>query len=316
MTFDSESTASDVIAGHDLSGVNAVVTGGGSGLGAETARALASAGAHVTLAVPDMAQGREVAARITGETGNPQVETSFLDLASLASVHAFAERRLADGRPLHLLINNAGVMATPLTYTADGFESQFGINHLGHFALTTALRPVLRAAGAARVVVLSSRAHRHGDVDFDDPNYRRRPYDPWEAYGQSKSATALFALGLAERWADDGVTANALMPGAIMTGLQRHITPAKLISLGWADEQGDPVVPAGWKTVEQGAATAVWAAVAPELAGVSGRYLENCAVAEPWTEDDEPPNGYYLPRVLDPVRADRLWELSEKLTTG
>ncbi|MEV5568965.1 SDR family NAD(P)-dependent oxidoreductase [Spirillospora sp. NPDC052269] len=314
MTFDSTSTAADVIAGHDLSGTNAIVTGATSGIGAETARALASAGAHVTLAVRDVSRGADVAGRIAEETGNPQVEASVLDLGSLASVQAFAGRRLDDGRPLHLLINNAGVMATPLTRTADGFESQFGTNHLGHFALTTALRPVLRAASGARVVVVSSRAHRRSDVDFDDPNYEHRPYDPWEAYGQSKSANALFAVGLTDRWADDGVTSNSLMPGGIVTGLQRHIPQDELIGMGWADEDGNRVVPSGWKTVEQGAATTIWAAVAPELAGKGGHYLEDCAIAEPWTEDDDSPTGYYLPRILDPVRADRLWTLSEKLT--
>ncbi|MCP2339924.1 SDR family NAD(P)-dependent oxidoreductase [Actinomadura rupiterrae] len=313
MSFDATSTASEVVAGHDLTGMDAVVTGGASGLGAETARALASAGARVTLAVRDAGRGRTVARRIAAETGNPQVVHAELDLASLASVRAFTGRWLDAGRPLHLLINNAGVMATPLTRTADGFESQFGTNHIGHFALTTGLRPALRAAGRARVVVLSSRAHRRGDVDFDDPNYRRRPYDPWEAYGQSKSANALFAVGLTGRWADDGVTSNALMPGAIMTDLQRHLPADELIDMGWADADGNPVIPPGWKTVEQGAATTVWAAVAPELDGIGGRYLDNCAIARPWTEAGDPPSGHYLPRILDPDRADRLWTLSEKL---
>ncbi|MFC4906081.1 SDR family NAD(P)-dependent oxidoreductase [Actinomadura gamaensis] len=313
MTFDSTSTASDVIAGHDLSGVNAVVTGGAAGLGAETARALASAGARVTLAVRDTARGETAARRIAAETGNPRVEHTELDLASLASVRACAARLLDRGEPLHLLVNNAGVMATPLTFTADGFESQFGINHIGHFALTTALYPVLRAADGARVVVLSSRAHRRGDVDFDDPNYRHRPYDPWESYGQSKSANALFARGLTDRWADAGVTANAVQPGMIMTDLQRHIPRDELIELGWADADGNIITPPGWKTVEQGAATPVWAAVAPELGGIGGRYLDNCAIAEPWTSGGDPPHGHYLPRILDPDLADRLWTLSEKL---
>jgi NAD(P)-dependent dehydrogenase (short-subunit alcohol dehydrogenase family) len=181
--------------------------------------------------------------------------------------------------------------------------------------LTVGLLPALRAAGSARVVVLSSAAHRRSDVDFDDPNYERRPYDPWQAYGQSKTANALFAVGLTERNADDGVFANSVMPGGIRTDLQRHVSAPDAIAMGWADANGAFHLPPGWKTTEQGAATSVWAAVALELNGVGGRYLENCAIARPWTRGGSPPSGYHLPYAVDPEHARRLWTLSEQLVT-
>ena len=292
-------TASEVASGHDLNGMNVIVTGGTAGLGAETARVLAAAGARVV-----------AAGRRRGAAELPaSAEFEELDLASLTSVDAFVRRWK---RPLHLLINNAGVMRTPFGRTADGFELQFGTNHLGHFALTAGLLPALRDAGAARVVVLSSRGHRRGDVDFDDPNYLRRPYDPWEAYGQSKTANCLFAVGLTRR----GVPANAVAPGAIQTSLMRHMPREELAERGWLDSAGNRVNGPGpeWKTVEQGAATTVWAAVAPQLQGVGGKYLDNCAIAEPWTGQGEVPFGFYAPYALDPERAERLWSLSEKLT--
>lgn len=315
MAFDEHSTADEVVAGHDLTGREVIVTGGASGLGAETARALAAAGARVVLAARDGGRGESAAAEMRAATGNPNVEFRALRLDSLASVRAFAADYLATGRPLHLLINNAGVMATPFARTADGFESQFGINHLGHFALTAGLLPALRAAGTSRVVSLSSRAHRRSDIDLDDPNYHHRPYDAWQAYGQSKTANGLFAVGLTARYGGDGITANAVMPGAIVTGLTRHMSRTDIEDKGWADEDGNlrTDMP-GWKAIPQGAATSVWAAVAPELDRRGGLYLDNCAVGQPWTVDDVPPNGYYLPYLLDPDHAARLWNLSEKLT--
>lgn len=271
--FDAKSTTTDVIAGHDLTGRNAVVTGGTAGLGYETARALASAGARVLLAGRNADQGQEAVISLRAATGNDSIIFRRLDLSRLASVREFtATYKTA----LHLLINNARVVAVPLSYTADGFEAQFGVNHLGHFALTTGLLPALRAAGTARVIALSSRAHRRSDVHFDDPNYRHRPYDPWESYGQSKSANALSAAGLTLRYKGQGITGYSVMPGT------------------------------------QGAATTVYAAVTAELAG--GEYLDSCAVAQPWTGAGDPPNGYYLPRILDPARAERLWSLSADLT--
>ncbi|MEV5748451.1 SDR family NAD(P)-dependent oxidoreductase [Actinoallomurus sp. NPDC052308] len=306
--FSGDSTALEVIAGHDLTGKETIVTGGASGLGYETARALASAGARVVIAVRDEARGVLAVRALREQTGNERIVHRRLDLASLTSVTTWARRHSATGKPCHVLVLNAGVMATPLLRTAEGFELQFGVNHLGHFAFTIGLLPSLRAAGTARVVVVSSRAHRRSDVHFDDPNYDHRPYDPWQSYGQSKTANALFGVALTHRYGESGITANAVMPGAIRTGLQRHMSQRELTARGW-----DTAMPPGWKTPEQGAATTVWAAVAPELDGVAGRLLDDCAVAEPWTADDDPPNGTYLPYALDAANADRLWDLSERL---
>jgi len=315
MTFDAHSTADDVLQGRDLTGTEVIVTGGAAGLGAETARALAAAGARVILAARDRTRGEQAAARMRETTGNPDVEFGELHLDSLASVRGFAARYLDTGRPLHILINNAGIMAAPLTRTAEGFESQFGVNHLGHFALTTELLPALRAAGTARVVSLSSRGHRRSDVDFDDPNYEHRSYDAWEAYGQSKTANGLFGVGLTARHRDDGITGNAVMPGMIMTDLMRHVTADQLEARGWVGKDGRPRTDLpGWKDIPRGAATSVWAAVAPELEGRGGLYLDDCAVARPWTAGGDPPTGHYLPYLLDPGHADRLWDLSAKLT--
>jgi NAD(P)-dependent dehydrogenase (short-subunit alcohol dehydrogenase family) len=307
--FDARSTAREVIAGHDLSGRDAVVTGGASGIGVETVRALASEGARVVIATRDRSKGEEVAERLRRETGNDAIEFRPLDLASLASVGAFATQFLALRRPLYVLINNAGIMATPLAYTADGFESQFGTNHLGHFALTVGLLPALKAAGGTRVVSLTSLGHRRSDVDFDDLDFRRRPYDPWLAYGQSKTANVLFAVGLTQRLAGDGIVANAVHPGGIMTGLQKHVPREEQIRLGWIDESGVPHP--RMKNAEQGAATSIWAAVAPELEGVGGHYLEDCAIAKAWSAD-KPMSGV-KPYALDPERAQRLWSVSEGL---
>jgi NAD(P)-dependent dehydrogenase (short-subunit alcohol dehydrogenase family) len=314
--FGAGSTALEVIAGHDLCGREAIVTGGASGIGVETVRALAVAGARVTLAARNRAQAQEVAASLAIESGEHIAESGgaidvrTLDLASLSSVRAFTADVLTGERPLHILINNAGVMATPQSYTEDGFELQFGTNHVGHFALTTGLMPaLLKAAGTARVVSLSSIGHRRSDVHFDDVNFRERPYDPWAAYGQSKTANALFAVGLTQRYAGDGITSNAVMPGGIMTGLQKHLTRDEQMAMGWFDEHGTPNP--RFKSTAQGAATSIWAAVAPELAGKGGLYLEDCAVAKPWTS--EQPMSGYMPYALDPANAGRLWTLSEEM---
>ena len=307
--FGARSTAREVIAGHNLSGRDAIVTGGASGIGVETVRALATAGARVVIATRDASKGEEVAARLRSETGKDAIEFRPLDLASLASVSAFVEQFLALRRPLHLLINNAGIMATPLSYTADGFESQFGTNHVGHFALTVGLLPALKAAGGARIVSLTSLGHRRSDVHFDDLDFHRRPYDPWLAYGQSKTANVLFAVGLTQRFVCDGIVANAVHPGGIMTGLQKHVPREEQIRLGWIDQSG--ILHPRLKNTEQGAATSIWAAVAPALEGLGGHYLEDCEIAEPWS-DDKPMSGV-KPYALDPDRAQRLWSVSVKL---
>ncbi|MDG4859938.1 SDR family NAD(P)-dependent oxidoreductase [Streptomyces sp. T-3] len=290
-----------------------VVTGGAGGLGTETARALASGGARVVLAGRDPGSGEEAAAQLRAATGNPSVDFGFLDLSSLNSVRAFASWYVGTGRPLHVLVNNAGVMAAPLAWTEDGFEVHFGVNHLGHFALTLALLPALRlaaaASGQARVVCLTSSAHHRSDIDFADPNFRLRPYERMRAYGQSKSANALFAVAFSRRFRKEGLTANAVMPGRIRTPLLRHLSHADQADLGWATATG-------WVSPSQGAATTVWSATSPDLTGRGGLYLEDCRVATAWTAGPKPPVGHYLPRVLDPERAERLWTLSQRLTRG
>ncbi|MFD0691847.1 SDR family NAD(P)-dependent oxidoreductase [Actinomadura fibrosa] len=296
--FDARSTAAEVIDGVDLTGRRAVVTGGASGIGVETARALAGAGAEVTLAVRDVAAGERTAAEIAEGTGGP-VLVAPLDLADRASVGAFTAAW--DG-PLHILVNNAGVMAAPESRTSEGWELQFATNHLGHFALATGLHGALAAEGA-RVVSVSSSAHLRSPVVFEDVHFERRPYDPWLAYGQSKTANVLFAVEVTRRWAGDGIATNALMPGGIRTRLQRHVTDEELARLRAQAGAGAP----DWKTPEQGAATSVLVAASPLLDGVSGRYFEDCAEAAP----NEPgsPRGVAA-YALDPEAAERLWDLS------
>ena len=307
--FGARPPAREVIAGHDLRGREAIVTGGASGIGIETVRALATAGARVIIATRDRTKGEAVAATLRKETGSDAIEFAMLDLGSLKSVRAFVAQFLAQGRPLHLLINNAGIMATPLAYTEDGFEPQFGTNHIGHFALTIGLLTALKAARKARVVALTSIAHRRSDVNFDDPNFRVRPYDRWGAYGQSKTANSLFAVGVTQRWAGEGIIANAVHPGGIMSGLQKFVPREELLAMGWIDEAGN--VNPRFKTPEQGAATSIYAAVAPELEGNGGHYLEDCGIAKPWTS--EHPFSGVMPHALDSERARRLWEVSEEV---
>jgi NAD(P)-dependent dehydrogenase (short-subunit alcohol dehydrogenase family) len=309
--FGAKSTAREVVAGHDLSGRTAIVTGAATGIGVETARALALAGAEVIIAARKPELGEEVANQINEEAGLKRVSFGMLDLSSLEAVRHFAH--VWGDRPVDLLINNAGVMASPLMRTADGFEVQFGTNHLGHFLLSVLLAPNLVAAAKAsgkrsRLVSLSSIGHRRAGVNFDDPNYEHRDYDKWEAYGQAKTANSLFAVGFDKRFKDQGVNANAVMPGGIMTPLQRHMSIEEQRAMGWLDENDKPRE--GFKSTEQGAATSVWAAVGGELDGVGGLYLEDCNQAVPWSQE-RPWNGV-MPHALDPETADRLWDLSVK----
>jgi NAD(P)-dependent dehydrogenase (short-subunit alcohol dehydrogenase family) len=315
--FGAYTPAHDVVAGHDLTGKVAIVTGGATGIGVETARALAEAGAEVVIAVrkPDLA---EAAVADIARTAKGRISWSMLDLSSFKSIRAFAQRW--GDRPLNLLINNAGVMACPLAYTEDGLEMQIGTNHFGHFLLSVLLAPNLAAGARAsgkpsRLVSLSSIGHRRSPMNFEDPHFRDRPYDKWESYGQAKTANALFAVGFTQRFKglaqDGGVFANAVMPGGIMTPLQRHLPIEEQRALGWIDENGK--VRDGFKTPEQGASTSVWAAVGDELEGVGGLYLEDLAQAVPWTKDA----GWsgVMPYALDPEQADKLWALSVE-TTG
>ena len=303
--FGATSTADDVIAGVDLTGKRAIVTGSSSGIGRETARALASARADVTLAVRNVEAGREVATAITAATGNENVHVAPLELADRRSVRAFAA---AWEGPLHILVNNAGIMATPEERTAEGWEMQFATNHLGHFGLTTGLHGALAAAGAARVVNVSSVGHINGEVLFNDPNFINHPYDPWAGYAQSKTANILFAVEIARRWAADGITANALNPGRIAsTGLMRQVDPAALQGSSSAPRQ-EPGVSV--KDIPRGAATSVLLAASPLVAGVTGKYFEDCQEAEPVTQGIR--RGV-APYALDFEKAARLWKLSEDL---
>ncbi|MGW6280434.1 SDR family NAD(P)-dependent oxidoreductase [Kribbella sp. NPDC055071] len=295
--FTRESTAAEVIDGVDLTGRRAVVTGGASGIGVETVRALAAAGAEVTLAARNTAAGERVAADIIETTGNSHVFVAPLELADRASVRAFAAGW--DG-PLHILVNNAGVMAEPLTRTPEGWEHQFATNHLGHFGLAIGLYDALAAAGDARIVSVSSSAHLRSDVHFDDIQFDHRPYDPWSAYGQSKTANVLFAVEGAKRWASEGIVINALMPGGIRTALQRHLSPE--VQADWDKYP--------WKTTEQGASTSVLLAASPLVSGVTGKYFEDNNEALPATGDESRGVASYA---LDPEAATRLWDVSLEL---
>jgi NAD(P)-dependent dehydrogenase (short-subunit alcohol dehydrogenase family) len=300
--FKWETTAAEVVAGFDLGGSRVIVTGGASGIGLETARALAATGAEVTLAVRDADAGQRVAAEIVATTGNTHVLVANLDLANRASVASFVA---AWEGPLGVLVNNAGVMACPQTRTAQGFELQFATNHLGHFALAAGLHRALAAAGGARIVSVSSRAHLRSPVIFDDIHFLNRAYEPWDAYAQSKTANVLFAVEASRRWESDGITANALQPGTVRSNLQRYITDDDLerTRVHIEDDSGS----FHWKTPEQGAATAVLLATSPLLDGIGGRYFEDCNEAGP----SQPGTGRGVaPYALDPDAAARLWEIS------
>jgi NAD(P)-dependent dehydrogenase (short-subunit alcohol dehydrogenase family) len=310
--FNAESTAADVIAGIDLTGRRAIVTGGASGIGIETARALAGAGAEVTLAVRNLEAGQRTAADIIESTGSKQVLVAPLDLADQASVAAFTAGW--EG-PLDILINNAGIMASPLMRTPQGWELQFATNHLGHFALATGLHRALAAAGGARVVSVSSSAHHRSPVVFSDIHFEHRPYEPWSAYGQSKTANVLFAVEATKRWAADGITANALMPGGIRTNLQRYVTEEELARLRAAGAGAGAGAGASlrWKTPEQGAATSILVATSPLLDGVGGRYFEDCNEAEVGRLSARNGVAEYA---LDPDAAARLWQVSVETLAG
>lgn len=322
--FGAATTAKDVIANIDLTGKIAIVTGGYAGIGLETTRALASAGATVIVPVRNTGKAREAV------RGIPRVELETLDLMNPASIDAFAQNFLAAGRPLHLLINNAGLMTGPLSRDSRGYESRFSTNHLGHFQLTAGLWPALLKAEGARVVAVSSRVHRLGGVDFEDPNFERREYDKEKSYAQSKSANALFAVALDKRGREHGVRAFAVHPGLVPhvsigkenSLLSRIATRLSLMVLRRTgtkpikDEHGRPVSSekdAFFKNVAQGAATSVWCAVSPQLAGHGGVYCEDADIAEAVPADSLQATGV-RPWAIDPEQAERLWRLSEKLT--
>lgn len=302
--FTPKASARDVVDGIDLTGRRAVVTGGSTGLGAETVRALHSAGAEVTIATRRPRTADALLAELNSASSAARVRVEALDLADLASVRSFTR---AWSGPLDILVANAGILALPeRTLTPDGWELQLATNYLGHFALTLGLHSALRQAESARIVVVSSGAHRDSPVDFEDPQYERRPYDPWGAYGQSKSADILLTVGV-RRWAGDGITANAANPGYILTGLQRHVDDDTMRAFGVMDSEGKLTPLPYYKTPEQGAATSVLLATSPLLKGVTGRYFEDNQEARTVRGDDTEPGGV-AEHALDPESADRLWE--------
>lgn len=309
--FDATSTTSEVIQGISLVGRSAVITGASSGLGVETARTLANAGAKVLLLARDKEKVEGVAQQLRDDCPGASISTATMDLADLDSVRSAAQKIIKDMPSIDLLINNAGVMACPLGRTAQGFEMQFGTNHMGHFLLSSLLAPSLIAASSAgrsaRVICLSSAGHRRSDVDFDDPNYERRDYEKWAAYGQSKTANALFALGLDNKLGKLGVRAFAVHPGVIMTELSRHMVEDDYALLNSSLPEGESFT---FKSVEQGAATSIWAATAPYLEYMGGIYLEDCQIA-----DSAAPGGVggVESYAVDHAAADRLWGLSEEL---
>src|SRR5258705_4666265 len=307
-----DSTAAQLVAGIDLSGKRVIVTGASSGIGVETARALAGAGADVTLAVRDTDAGDRTAADIIATTGNTGIHVGRLDLAERASIARFVDAW--DG-PLHVLVNNAGVMALPnLQRTPEGWEMQFATNHLGHFALALGLHDALAAAGDARIVSLSSIGHRRSPVIFDDLHFTSRPYDMGLAYGQSKTANVLFAVEATRRWGRDGITANAVHPGAIATtNLVRDLDPDVLAALQASAPYAETfdASKVRYKTIEQGAATSVLVATSPQLDGIGGRYFENCNQARVLDSDVPNTSGSGVaPYALEPANADRLLELT------
>lgn len=312
--FNAISTTDDVLAGVDLTGKRFLVTGVSAGLGVETARALAAHGADVVGAARDLAKAERAtdAVRAAAAASGGSFELIALDLASLVSVRAAADALIADGRPFDVIITNAGVMAAPFGKTADGFETQFGTNHLGHFTFVNRIASLIKEGG--RLVSLASSGHRFSNVDLDDPNFDRGDYDPWIAYGRAKTANILFAVEFDRRHKDRGIRAAALHPGGIQTELARHLDDGALEAL--VEQINASARAAGgeafeFKSIPQGAATSVWAAAVADPAAIGGRYLEDCHVAE--LAEDEGLRAGVRAYALDPDNAKALWAKSEEM---
>lgn len=309
--FHAKSTAAEVTLDIDLSGKTAIVTGGYSGIGLETVRALAAKGAAIIVPVRSPEKAADTLAGLAGD-----VTTAPMDLADLASVRRFGEAMCDQLGQLDMLINNAGIMACPETRVGPGWEAQFGVNHMGHFALTQTLMPLLLASPDARVVALSSTAHKMGGMLWDDIQFENTAYDKWRAYGQAKSANALFANALARRLKPTGGHAFSVHPGGIFTPLQRHLPKEEMIAMGWLGEDGEPseLAKAGFKSPEQGASTTLWAATSAALDGKAGVYCEDCDIAAP-TDPQSPMARYFgvEPHACDDADAERLWEVSDDL---
>ena len=308
--FDKDSTTDQVLEGIDLSGKVAIVTGASGGLGAETARALAARGAAVTLTARDTKKAEQVAEKIRAAHPGAKLDVRSLSLDRPDGVRAFAKGWLAENRALHLLLNNAGVMACPLARTPEGWEQQFATNHLGHFLLTALLAPALRTAGGARVANTSSAGHRFSGIVFEDIHFERRPYDKWAAYGQAKTANVLHAIELDRRLSGSGVRAFGVHPGMIITELGRHLGKEDIELMQSRAKERSSAGLASWKTPQQGAATQCWAVTAPELAGRGALYLEDCQIS-----GTTPPPGSLGAEAwaLDPEAARRLWTVSEEM---
>lgn len=308
--FGAASTAAEVLRGIDLTGRCAVVTGGYSGIGVETVRAFRSAGARVFVPARDLAKAAAALREM------PDVVVLPMDLLDPASIDRFAGHVLAATDTVDILVNNAGVMAPPLARDARGYESQFSANHLGHFQLTCGLWPALVRSGHARVIALSSYGHRRAGIDFHDVNFEHRDYEPWIAYGQAKTANALFAVALDAIGRRSGVRAFSVHPGGIVTDLVRHMSKEQLEASNVIDKDGKPVIDPGnnKKTPQQGAATSVWCATSPRLEGMGGVYCADCDIARALPSDDSAEMHGVRPRATDPVAAGRLWQLSEQLT--
>ncbi len=323
--WNKETTTNEILEGVDLSGVKVLVTGASGGLGEETSRALAAAGASVIMAARDNTKNSEAKERILSSHSEAKLELHELNLASLQDVRSSAEEFLSKNESLDLLVNNAGIMCTPFGHTTDGFEQQFGVNHLGHYLFTGLLMPSLEKSGSSRVVCLSSGAHLICGVNLDDPMFERRDYDGWDSYGQSKSANALFAREFDRRYAEKGVHAFSVHPGMIFTELGRHMTEEDMASLMErrkaqistdedANSSDNMMSP---KTVEAGAATTVWACVDDTLESQGGHYLADCQLGVPLASEDSSPGSCSMAgHILDDMAAEKLWELSEELTGG
>ena len=310
--FHRKSTGQEVLSEIDLDGKVAIVTGGYSGIGLETTKALAAEGVRVIVPVRSMQKAADNLAKVEGK-----LEMAQMDLSNLESVHAFADKMNSELTKLDLLINNAGIMACPETRVGPGWEAQFGVNHLGHFALTTALLPLLKNTPGARVVCLTSTAHKMSDVRWDDIHFTSGDYDKWQAYGQSKTANALFANALARRLKPTGGLAFAVHPGGIFTPLQRHLPKEEMVMLGWINEDGSPseLAKQGFKTPEEGCSTTLWAATSPLLENVAGVYCEDCNIAAMTNPVGGPMARYFGvdPHACDDDAAERLWKVSEEL---
>lgn len=312
--FGEHTTTDELLAGVDLKGKRVLITGVSAGLGVETARALAAHGADVVGAMRDLDKARRATAgvREAAEQGGGSLELVELDLSSLASVRACADALNSNARPLDIVIANAGVMATPFGHTADGFETQFGTNHVGHFVLINRIAGLIRQGG--RVVNLASAGHRFSDVDLEDPNFEHTPYVEFVAYGRSKTANVLFTVEFDRRWKDRGVRATAVHPGVIQTELGRHTDRTQEASLIASINENNAragLPPFRYKTIAAGAATSIWAALVALAEDVGGRYCEDCHVAE--VIADPMVRGGVRPYAIDPDRARALWALSESL---